>query len=77
MLYSGLNILHRSAFWSANFNGRSDNTDVIPLTMIRQFSIRTMLVAITFVAAAIAGGFAAHRMYCQHKLMEYCTQGHP
>ena len=31
MLYSGFIILPRSVFWSANFNGRSDNTDVIPL----------------------------------------------
>ena len=31
MLYSGFNILHRSVFWSAYFNGRSDNLDVIPL----------------------------------------------
>ena len=29
MLYSGFNVLPRSVFWSANFNGRSDNTDVI------------------------------------------------
>ena len=31
MLYLGLNILPRSGFWSANFNGRSDNLDVIRL----------------------------------------------
>ena len=30
-LYSGLNTLHRSVFWSADLNGRSDNTDVIRL----------------------------------------------
>ena len=30
MLYSGFNILPRSVFWSTYFNGRSDNTDVIP-----------------------------------------------
>ena len=29
MLYSGFNILPRSVFWSADFNGRSDNLDVI------------------------------------------------
>ena len=28
MLYSGFNNLLRSVFWSANFNGRSDNLDV-------------------------------------------------
>ena len=27
MLYLGFNILRRSVFWSASFNGRSDNTD--------------------------------------------------
>ena len=31
MLYSGFNVLPRSVFWSADFNGRSDNTDVIRL----------------------------------------------
>ena len=31
MLYSGLNILPRSVFWSAYLNGRSDNLDVIQL----------------------------------------------
>ena len=29
MLYPGFNILPRSVFWSADLNGRSDNTDVI------------------------------------------------
>ena len=33
MLYSGFNILPRSVFWSADFNGRLDNTDVIRLEM--------------------------------------------
>ena len=33
MLYSGFDILPRSVFWSASFNGRSDNTDVIPLNL--------------------------------------------
>ena len=31
MLYLGFNILPRSVFWSADLNGRSDNTDVIRL----------------------------------------------
>ena len=31
MLYSGFNTLHRSVFWSADLNGRSDNTAVIRL----------------------------------------------
>ena len=31
VLYSGFNNLLRSVFWSANFNGRSDNLDVICL----------------------------------------------
>ena len=34
MLYSGFSTLHRSVFWSADFNGRSDNTDVIRLRTI-------------------------------------------
>ena len=32
MLYSGFNILPRSVFWSADFNGRSDNLDVMWLS---------------------------------------------
>ena len=31
ILYSGFNILPRSGFWPADFNGRSDNLDVIRL----------------------------------------------
>ena len=31
MLYLGFNNLPRSVFWSADLNGRSDNTDVIQL----------------------------------------------
>ena len=31
MLYSGFNTLPRSVFWSADFNGRSDNLDVMRL----------------------------------------------
>ena len=33
MLYLGFNIFPRSVFWSVDFNGRSDNTDVIRLKM--------------------------------------------
>ena len=33
MLYSGFNILPRSVFWSADLNGRSDNTNVILIHM--------------------------------------------
>ena len=41
MLYSGFNILPRSVFWSADFNGRSDNTDVIhPELMTRYEACR-------------------------------------
>ena len=37
MLYAGFDILPRSVFWSAYFNGRSDNLDVIRLkTMMTQ-----------------------------------------
>ena len=38
MLYSGFNILPHSVFWSANFNGRSDNTDVVRAFRIDRFS---------------------------------------
>ena len=38
MLYSGFNILPRSVFWSADLNGRSDNTDVI---WLEQSCVRT------------------------------------
>ena len=31
MLYLGFNVLPRSVFWSADLNGRSDNTDVVTL----------------------------------------------
>ena len=33
MLYSGFNISPRSVFRSANFNARSDNTDVMRLNL--------------------------------------------
>ena len=33
MLHSGFNISPRSVFWSADSNGRSDNTDVIHLQL--------------------------------------------
>ena len=38
MLYSGFIILPRSVFWSASFNGRSDNTDVIQPIMKQQIA---------------------------------------
>ena len=40
MLYSGFNTLHRSVIWSADFNGRSDNTDVIPLKPMANISVK-------------------------------------
>ena len=40
MLYSGFNILPRSVFWSANFNGRSHNLDVIPLELMNQIETK-------------------------------------
>jgi len=64
MLYSGFNILSRSVFRLALFNGRSDNTDVIRLqsegnvTRFR-FSIRTLLI----VFAAIATFFPFRDAY--------------
>ena len=42
MLYSGFNILPRSVVRSADFNGRSDNLDVIPLKMKTNYFIRTL-----------------------------------
>ena len=39
MLYSGFNNLPRSVFWSANLNGRSDNTDVIRLKQINRIAM--------------------------------------
>ena len=42
MLYSGFDILPRSVFWSADLNGRSDNTDVIHSSSSRQRNEITM-----------------------------------
>ena len=57
MLYSGFNTLPRSVFWLADFNGRSDNTDVIWLKLMAinsiQFSVRSLLLVIALSAAAI------------------------
>ena len=41
MLYSGFNILLRSVFWSAYFNGRSDNADVIPTQPVPSYFAMT------------------------------------
>ena len=38
MLYLGFITLPRSVFWLADLNGRSDNTDVIPLNPRRAFN---------------------------------------
>ena len=57
MLYSGFDILPRSVFWLAYFNGRSDNTDVIRLKPMHdryRFSLRGLLILTTGVAAAIS-----------------------
>ena len=57
MLYSGFIILPRSVFWSADLNGRSDNTDVIRLRadMKRKlkFSLLSFFIALTVVSLAI------------------------
>ena len=42
MLYSGFNTLPRSVFWSAYFNGRSDNLDVIPLALRKMVNLQTV-----------------------------------
>ena len=58
MLYSGFITLLRSIFWSADFNGRSDNLDVISLKEIHiklQFSIRYLFVIVFITAATLAG----------------------
>ena len=61
MLYSGFNILPRSAIRSANSIGRSDNLGVIQLSFSHgvwlQFSIKT-LTALTAISAVIATAFA-------------------
>ena len=65
MLYSGFNILPRSVFWSAYFNGRSDNLDVIsPM----KFSTRTLLLCVTSIACifgCIELGRLVFRLHCQ------------
>ena len=57
MLYSGFNILPRSVIRSADFNGRSDNLDVIPLPkrlMNRfQVTIRALLLVTLLSAVAV------------------------
>ena len=58
MLYSGFNILHRPVFWSADFNGRSDNLDVILLNRAKtirfRFRISSLLILLTISSLAIA-----------------------
>jgi len=53
MLYSGSNILPRSVFWSADFDGRSDNTDVITLNEMH-FRISHLFCATALLAASLA-----------------------
>ena len=55
MLYLGFNILPRSVFWSADLNGRSDNTDVIRLNQLLRFSIRTILLLTLLVSLFVVG----------------------
>ena len=45
MLYLGFNILPRSVFWSAGFNGRSDNTDVIQLKKMIRFDLERFVIS--------------------------------
>ena len=55
MLYSGFNILPRSVFWSADFNGRSDNLDVIHLkARLLNFRLKTLFAVMTIAAIATA-----------------------
>ena len=62
MLYSGFNILPRSVLWSAYFNGRSDNTDVIRAFMIDRCG------------DGLNEAFVARRLICGARLEEVdCT----
>ena len=78
MLYLGFNILPRSVFWSADFNGRSDNLDVIRLPEDHcfhsdmKFQIRNLLFLTAFAALAVTAlrypnpylaGFAAFAVF--------------
>ena len=56
MLYLGFNVSPRSVFWSADFNGRSDNTDVIRLKQMEnflRFSLKTIFAFITVAAVVV------------------------
>ena len=61
MLYSGFNIFPRSVFWSADFNGRSDNLDVMSLAAINKmrFTTSNILLLVSFVAVCL--GWAVDR----------------
>ena len=65
MLYSGFSILLRSVVRSANFNGRSDNTDVIHLPMTK-FSLKSLLVAVAMFCGLVAVTVWAFDAYKQH-----------
>ena len=54
MLYSGFNILPRSVFWSADFNGRSDNLDVIPLKVSMKFTLSHLFIVILLITVALS-----------------------
>ena len=76
MLYSGFNISPRSVFWSADLNGRSDNTDVIPLRAVfmngkTQFSIRTCL--FVFAAASLLLAISMQIRYRYFQLPHHPT----
>ena len=70
MLYSGFNILHRSVFWSAYFNGRSDNLDVIRLKiMVRFTTAHLLLVFPAWVVSYLLAPYATmygHRISWRH-----------
>ena len=67
MLYSGFNILPRSVFWSADFNGRSDNTDVIPLndriSNIMRWKLKTTLGIVAIICVLLARFGYIHNQY--------------
>ena len=62
MLYSGFNILPRSVFWSACFNGRSDNLDVIPPGRA-QIKIRLSTLLLFIALIAVACGWLVDRNF--------------
>ena len=63
MLYSGFSILPRSVFWSASFNGRSDNTDVMrlkPMTLTKPESDLLSATDLAFDGVVLGDGISLY-----------------